>query len=135
MLFTASSDFVLRSLAHVQSVIGKVLYCASLFDAKQGQYVHWGLTRMYGEPAVQSAIADNHRDLLHTWLTMRMAETVDDLSSYREVKGVKAEEAMAQIKQCLHALPPNAQPDLALHCSLYLESLEQLTQAEHSAAA
>jgi hypothetical protein len=135
MLFTASTDFVHRSLSKVDTIVGKLLYCATLRDRRSDEYIHWGLTKQYGHEEVQTAIAAHHREILYEWLTSRCSELVDDFSGFTAAKELSSGEALQRISGLCRFLPPNGEPDLALHCSLHCETLQELVSSLDSRAA
>ncbi len=90
-LFSTKDDFCRTTLAALPGVLAKLDYISSLRDGG-GRYQHWGLTRIYGEEAVQRAIAEVHRLLFLELLRMPIRKLVLDAAS-----------AGAASKRTLHA--------------------------------
>jgi hypothetical protein len=59
-LLSAKEDFLRHTLANIPGVWARLEYLASLRQS-DGAYAHWGLSRVYGEPAVQRVLAEVHR--------------------------------------------------------------------------
>jgi hypothetical protein len=81
-LKSALEDVLGTTLAAVAGVVGKIEYLASLRDlAASGAYSHWGLTRAYGEPAAQQALAEAHRQLFLKLLRTPLRTLRDDVAA------------------------------------------------------
>ena len=78
-LRSALEDLLETTLAGVAGIAGKIEYVASLRDTASGAYSHWGLTRAYGEPAAQHALAEAHRLVFLGFLRTPLRTLRDDV--------------------------------------------------------
>ena len=76
-LQSAFDDFVFTTLAAIPGLLGKLEYVASLREPN-GNYMHWGLTRIYGGLAAQEAAAHAHRLVFSRVLKTPVAALLDD---------------------------------------------------------
>jgi hypothetical protein len=76
-LLAIKDDFVLRTLASVPGIWGKLHYVAELRE--NDKYVHWGLARIYGEVATQLALREVHRELFLQVLRTPVRQLVADV--------------------------------------------------------
>ena len=89
-LLPIKDDFLERTLVKIPGVLGRLDYVAELRE--NGKYVHWGLSRIYGEETLQRTMTEVHRGLflqvLRTPLrqlleeVMRSAAEPDDVKRY-----------------------------------------------------
>ncbi len=79
-LKSAFEDLLETTLARVSGVVGKIEYLASLRGSKRTQYVHWGLSKIYGEQGAQQALADAHRGLFLKILRTPLRELREDVA-------------------------------------------------------
>jgi hypothetical protein len=75
-LLPIKDDLRERTLAKIPGLLGKLGYLAELRES--GAYVHWGLTRVYGEEGTQRTLADLHRALFLQVLRTPLRRLVDD---------------------------------------------------------
>jgi hypothetical protein len=78
-LYSPLEDFMHRTMSHVPGLWGKLDYVASLrAEEGNGEYEHWGLSRVFGPESAQKALEQAHRnlvlELLRTPLPMLMEE-------------------------------------------------------------
>ena len=76
-LLPIKDDFVLRTLAKVPGIWGKLCYVAALRE--RDEYAHWGLARIYGEKATQIALCEVHRELFLQVLRTPLRQLVADV--------------------------------------------------------
>jgi hypothetical protein len=77
-LLAIKDDFLQRTLANIPGLLGKLDYVADLWE--DGKYVHWGLTRVYGEEGMQRTLAEVHRGLFLQVLRMPMRQLLEDVT-------------------------------------------------------
>lgn len=104
VFLSAFHDFVSRTLASLPGPLSKLAYIGEL--RRDGDYEHWGLSRVHGDPAAREAIAVAHaqvwREVLHTPLP----ELLEELESLSEgnvadrVAGLRAAEARLTPMDC-----------------------------------
>jgi len=75
-LLAIKDDLFERTLANIPGVLGKLGYIAELRGEEK--YVHWGLARVYGEEALQRAMAEVHRGLFLQVLRTPLRQLLDD---------------------------------------------------------
>jgi hypothetical protein len=71
-------DFTRRSLAVIPNGYGRLIYVSSLRE-EDGTYRHDGLTQMYGDGAVQTALGHCHEELFAQVLETPLVEQEWDL--------------------------------------------------------
>lgn len=76
-LFSAFEDFVLRTLEALPATWSRLVYVAGLRQT-DGGYVHWGLERTHGAPAVRQALPRAHRELFLEVLRTPLAQLAAD---------------------------------------------------------
>lgn len=62
MLLREIEDFKRYTLQALPTLVEKLAYVSSLLS-EEGRYVHWGLTRIFGDVKAQKAIRAVHSDL------------------------------------------------------------------------
>ncbi len=77
-LLPIKDDFFQRTLANIPGLLGKLGYVAEL--RVNGRYVHWGLTRVYGEEGMQRTVAEVHRGLFLQVLRTPLRKLVEDVT-------------------------------------------------------
>ena len=108
-------------------IAGKIEYVASLRDTASGAYSHWGLTRAYGEPAAQHALAEAHRLVFLGLLRTPLRALRDDVIVSSGVLQITADEYVERLRNCAPALlPPDLGGGSARHFSSVLQALSIL---------
>jgi hypothetical protein len=126
-LRSALEDLLETTLAGVVGIAGKVEYVASLRDTASGAYSHWGLTRAYGEPAAQHALAEAHRLVFLGLLRTPLRTLRDDVIVSSGVLQIPAGEYVERLRNCAPALlPPDLGGGSARHFSSVLQALSIL---------
>ncbi len=77
-LKSALEDFEINTLSAVPGLLGRLAYIGGLHDGN-GSYGHWGLAKVYGEPAAQHAMQASHRVLLSEVLRKPLAVLLSDV--------------------------------------------------------
>jgi len=72
-------DFSSQTLAAISSVFGRLYYVSSLKDSNSGRYEHDGLTSLYPESAVQTALSHCHEELFSRILETPLRDQERDL--------------------------------------------------------
>ena len=79
-----ASDLWRHTLARIPTVIGRLLYIASLRDAARGVYEHPGLAQMVGEEEAGDTLRRSHALVFQDWLCMNLDQQHADLRAYLE---------------------------------------------------
>lgn len=87
-LTSALEDFMSVTLAAVPGCWGKLRYISDLRQPN-GRYAHWGLTRLHGERAVQSALGSAHRAVFLEALKTPLRDLLDDARHSASHQGVE----------------------------------------------
>jgi hypothetical protein len=126
-LKSALEDLLGTTLAGVTGIAGKVEYVASLRDTESGAYSHWGLTRAYGEPAAQHALAEAHRLVFLRLLRTPLRALRDDVIVSSGALQMSAGEYVESLRSRAPALlPPDLGGGSARHFSSVLQALSIL---------
>ena len=94
-LLSIKDDFVLRTLANVPGIWGKLHYIAELRE--NDKYLHWGLARIYGEDATQLALRDVHRELFLQVLRTPVRQLVADVGPSAAGKQLEVREFLGSL--------------------------------------
>jgi hypothetical protein len=126
-LKSALDDVLGTTLAGVAGIAGKIEYVASLRDTASGSYSHWGLTRSYGEPAAQHALAEAHRLLFLRLLRTPLRVLRDDVVLSSGALKITAGEYVDRLRSRAPALlPADLGGGSARHFSSVLHALSIL---------
>lgn len=80
-LKSALEDFERNTLGALPGLLGRLFYVGRLQNGNEAgntRYEHWGLARVYGDNAAQTAIRASHRMLLSAVLKKPLAVLVKD---------------------------------------------------------
>jgi hypothetical protein len=128
MLKSVKEDLQARTLRAISGLLGKLDYFASLRQ-KDGSYHHWGLARVHGEAAAQTALADAHRSLVSVILRTPLRKLVEDLEESREPKSVSQAEFLKDLQTHeSEVLPLDPAAGYRRHLSSMLQALSALTK-------
>ena len=105
-LQSALEDLLGTTLAGVTGIVGKIEYVASLRDEHSGSYLHWGLSRAYGEQAAQQALAEAHRLLFLRLLRTPLSVLRDDVMLSSGALQMTAGEYMKKVQSQMPVLLP-----------------------------
>lgn len=126
-LLSASDDFRVRTLSAVNGLLSRFAYVLSLRN-ENGNYRHWGLSRIYGDKIASSAVAEAHTQL---WLEL-LRTPLPKLES--ELLGL-SERNRAQLMKQLKSgrqlgCPANQEGGGVRHFNSVLAALESLVPAK-----
>ena len=132
-LFSISDDFAYTTLRAIPSLLGKLRYVAGL-RGEDGLYAHWGLARVYGEPAAQRTLAEAHVSLFLQVLRAPLPDLMEDVRQLAAAEGQKPAACAAGLKEGLpQLLPPRLGGGSARHFSSVLEALSSLSRSKRAA--
>lgn len=132
-LKSASEDFETNTLAAVPELLGRLSYVGRLHDG-EGTYDHWGLARVYGEDAAQSAIRASHRVLLSEVLKKPLAVLLEDALAICSNEHL-AERELVEFLASLALNPPKPVSPAALaHLKSVLSALSALVESRNNAS-
>ncbi|HUK87043.1 MAG TPA: hypothetical protein VLT85_05215 [Terriglobales bacterium] len=132
-LLPISDDFVHTTLRAVPGLLGKLHYVAGL-RGEDGRYAHWGLARVYGQPAAQRTLAEAHLSLFLKVLRAPLKELWEDLRQMAAAEGEKPAVFAQSLKASLPALlPAELGGGSARHFSSVLEGLSTLGRSKRAA--
>lgn len=118
-LTSALQDIQQTTLAAVRGLLRKLEYLAHLQD-RAGDYSHWGMSRVHGDPATQEALAQAHRSILSRVLATPISRLLEDVEKSSETAGVPAE---LYAHNLAHRKPPMLPPDPGAGSELHLKSV------------
>ncbi len=133
-LLSVNDDFVHTTLRAVPGLLGKLRYVAGL-RGEDGGYAHWGLARVYGQPAAQRALAEAHLALFLRVLRAPLRELEEDLHLTAAADGEKPAACARSLQANLAGLlPPELGGDSARHFSSVLAALSSLSRSQRPAS-
>jgi len=133
-LKSAREDFEANTLGAVPGLLGRLSYVGGLHDGKgtgNGRYEHWGLTRVYGDDAAQSAIRASHRVLLSEVLKKPLAVLLNDVPASCANEHLTEKEFLASLTQ---SLPKPLSPAALAHLRSVLSALSALLESRNNAS-
>ncbi len=125
-LKSALEDFESNSLGVVPGVLHKLSYVGSLQDS-EGNYEHWGLSKVYGSDAAGRAIATSHQGLFSEVLRKPLAMLFRELAL---TSGEPPAEFLARLSQ---ASPKPLSPSAQAHLKAVLKALSALLESPNAA--
>jgi hypothetical protein len=124
-LLAIQDDFVLRTLASVPGIWGKLDYVSALRE--KGEYVHWGLARVYGEEATQLALREVHRELFLEVLRTPLRQLVADVVPSAAGKQLEPRKFLESlIDKATLLVPPETGGGSVVHFHSTLAALSRL---------
>ena len=121
------------TLAALPGAWGRLQYVSKL-RREDGQYDHWGLTRLHGEAAVQRALGAAHRDVYLEVLRTPLARLLEDANLSAAEQELNAAAYLGELSAgWRELLPPDPAGGTAPHFSSVLRALSALAQARSSA--
>ena len=132
-LKSALEDFEANTLGAVPGLLGRLSYVAGLRDEKgtgTGRYEHWGLARVYGDDAAQSAICASHRVLLSEVLKKPLAVLLKDVPASCANEHLTESEFLAALAQ---SSPKPLSPAARAHLGSVLSALSALVENRENA--
>ena len=133
-LKSAREDFEANTLGAVPGLLGRLSYVGGLHDGKgagNGRYEHWGLTRVYGDAAAQSAIRASHRVLLSEVLKKPLAVLLNDVPASCANEHLTEREFLASLTQ---SPPKPLSPAARAHLRSVLSALSALLESRNNAS-
>jgi hypothetical protein len=131
---TVLDDFMGLTLPAVPGVWGKLRYMASL-RREDGRYEHWGLTRLYGDKAVQRALKEAHRSVFLQLLRTPLKELLKDAELSASESEIDVKGFLAELRREAALLSPEDRGGGSLrHFSSVLEALSALTRSRKRAS-
>ena len=132
-LKSALEDFETNTLGGVPGLLGRLSYVGGLRDGKgtgTGRYEHWGLARVYGDDAAQSAICASHRVLLSEVLKKPLAVLLKDVPASCANEHLTESEFLAALAQ---SSPKPLSPAARAHLGSVLSALSALVESRENA--
>ena len=127
-LLSALEDFLKTTISRVPGRWSKLVYVAGL--RQEGRYRHWGLERVHGEQAVQSALRELHYLLFLEVLRTPLAELLEDAEQSAGEQEVEPEAYVHGLGARQEALlPADLGGGSAHHFNAVLLALSCLVQA------
>jgi len=127
-LKSASEDFEGTTLGAVPGLLAKLCYIASLHDG-QGDYIHWGMARTYGEETARRAIRAAHAGVLSQVLRTPLHRLDEDLRRSAASRQVTDRELLLSLtKRTHHALPEQSGVPAEKHFRVVLHALSALVE-------
>jgi hypothetical protein len=121
-LLSAKEDFLRHTLANIPGVWARLQYLASLRQA-DGSYAHWGLSRVYGEAAVQRVLAEVHRAVFIEVLETPLERLVREAARGAEDMEMPAGEFVRALNEAPMLIPAQLGGGNVRHFNSVLECL------------
>jgi len=128
-LKSALEDFEANTLGVVPGLLGRLSYVGRLHDG-EGTYDHWGLAKVYGDDAAQSAIRASHRVLLSEVLKKPLSVLLKDALASCSNEHLTEREFLASLT---HSAPKPLSPSALAHLRSVLSALSALVESRNSA--
>jgi hypothetical protein len=78
----ALDDLWQRSLAHIVSAYGRLVYLAGLRDPDTGRYEHFGLNPDTSTADANRALRRSHEEIFQNWINLRLEDKMSDVQLY-----------------------------------------------------
>jgi hypothetical protein len=135
-LKSALEDFKTNTLSAVPGLLGRLSYVGRLHDGSgtgNGRYDHWGLAKVYGDEAAQSAIVASHRALLSEVLKKPLAALLKDALASSSNEHLTEREFLASLT-LTHSVPRPLSPAALAHLRSVLNALSALVESRNNAS-
>ena len=132
-LFSALEDFLKTTVSRVPGRWNKLVYVAGL--QHEGRYRHWGLERVHGEQAVQSALQELHHSLFLEVLRTPLPELFEDAEQSASEQELEADAYLRDLgTRNRSLLPADLGGGSARHLNAVLLALSRLAQGHPHAS-
>ena len=131
-LNSALEDLRETTLKALTGGLDRLEYLAGLRD-REGNYTHWGLARIHGEPAATKALVYEHHTLVSRILATPIKTLLEDLELCSRCAGV-APAAYLKHLSGLYLLPPDLGAPAQRHFNSVLHALSSLAVARSQGA-
>jgi hypothetical protein len=122
-LKSALEDLSHTTLEAVAGCLRKLEYLAGL-RAREGDYAHWGLSKVYGQTPAKKALGTAHREVVSEVLSTPLGTLLEDVEKSSELAGVDPEQYLGDLAQRGNALlPTDPGAGSARHLSSVLHAL------------
>lgn len=134
---TAAADLWHQTLSQIPSQFGRLVYLAGLRDANSGDYLHHGLSAVFGEEQANHSLKSSHEEAFGQWLDFTLEQQRSDLDLY--FNSLEAPRSQVLATWCrlrpYQNLPPDTARTVERHLFLTdLETLLTLMRHEHGVA-
>jgi hypothetical protein len=126
MFFNVAEDFKRNTLKVLPTLLEKVAYISSL-QGEDGRYMHWGLSRIFGDLKAQQGIGSVHSDLAMQLIRIPVRNLYGDYAKAAE------EGKHPQLLDAEHfslRAPANGDELLSAHLQLVRDSLVAVAAQE-----
>lgn len=134
MFFNVAEDFKKRTLTALPTLLEKLAYISSL-QSSQGRYIHWGLTRSFGDYKAQKGISAIHSELALKLIRLPIRGLYRD---YRNAAEKTEHPDLLKPEALSLKAPSNGDELLSSHLRLIQHSLvavaEQQADSDHQVA-
>jgi len=132
-LHSALEDLRNTTLRAISGVLRRLEYLATL-KHPAGAYSHWGLARVYGNPAADKAMAQAHRRQLSQVLSTPLRDLLQDVERSSQGSGMAPRLYVERLrKQGVELLPEEPQAGVGRHLNSVLHALSILVRSPRAA--
>jgi hypothetical protein len=125
-LFSALEDLQQTTLKAVTGCLRRLEYVAGLRD-HEGNYHHWGFTRVYGDARARKALADAHRSMLSRILSTPIRLLENDVEESSQEAGMAPENYLERLSAGhSQLLPPAPGTGSSRHLNSVIHALVSL---------
>lgn len=129
MLESPNEDFSKTTLGAISGTLGKLLYVSGLRQ-RNGEYFHWGMSRIYGEASANLAIGEAHTDLFLTMLRTPIQELWEEAGELAKEQSIEVNGYLGKLQEKGGALVPmELQGGVVHHFNSVLLALCSLAKA------
>ena len=109
-----------KTLSHIPTLFGRLVFLASLRDSATGRYHHEILNTLMGPEDSDRTLCRSHHQLFSEWLAYSLAEQKSDLDEYLSTAG-----GPRHFRHYHNLIPPTARD---VERQLYLTDLETIME-------
>jgi len=133
-LLSALDDLLQRTLSAFPGLLSKLEYLSSLRHRDTGLYSHWGLSRVHGDTAAQSAMGEAHGLVVSEILQTPLRKLMDDAVNCGAAQGQQAEKYLEELlERSSFLLPQQVGGGSSRHFSSVLHALSALAHSRRHA--